>query len=174
MLRLLLLRHSKAVPFTGGDDHERALTERGRSDAARLGDFHASEKIALDAALHSGARRTQETLAIVLGKLESGLRGSGEPRLYNAGYATFLDVLRRNPDNAVAVMLVGHNPTIAEVAYRLAGNGENGSLARMAVKFPTSALAILDFAADRWNAVGEGAGRLTYIVTPSSLGGGDD
>ena len=34
MLRLLLLRHAKAIPYAGRDDYERTLTDRGRADAA--------------------------------------------------------------------------------------------------------------------------------------------
>src|SRR5258707_3966331 len=98
MLRLLLLRHSKAVPFTGNGDHERALTERGRADAARLGAFIASEKIGVQAAVHSGARRTKETLAIVLNKLQPGIAVSIEPRLYEASNAAFLSVVRDAAD----------------------------------------------------------------------------
>ncbi|WP_158819002.1 histidine phosphatase family protein [Methylocapsa sp. S129] len=174
MLRLLLLRHSKAVPFQGSGDHERALTERGRSDAARLGLYIASERLAPDLAVHSGARRTKETLAIVLGKLRPGIKASAEPSLYNAANATFLDVLRHSPDKAGTLLLVGHNPTMAEMADRLAGTGEKTAMARMAIKFPTSALAIVDFDADHWAAVDEGMGHLVDFATPASLGGRDD
>jgi phosphohistidine phosphatase len=174
MLRLLLLRHAKAVPFPGSGDHERALTERGRADAARLGAFIAGERSAPQAATHSGARRTKETLAIVLAKLETGIRPVAEPRLYNATTGAFLDVVRHSSDAAGTVLLVGHNPTIAEVANRLAGTGESGAMARMAVKFPTSALAILDFDVEHWREIAEGDGRLIQFVTPARIGGLDD
>ena len=174
MFRLLLLRHSKAVPFMGSGDHDRALTERGRSDAARLGAFLASEKIAPQAAVHSGARRTKETLAIVLGKLEPGIKASAEPRLYNATDAAFLSVVRHSPDAAQTLLLVGHNPTMAEMACRLAGTGERSAMARMAAKFPTSALAVVDFDVDHWSEIGEGMGRLVHFATPASLSGQGD
>jgi phosphohistidine phosphatase len=174
MLCLMLLRHSKAVPFTGGSDHQRALTERGRSDAARLGQFLAEEKFTPDAAIHSGARRTKETLAIVLAQFQPRIKESTEPKLYNAPYAAFLQVVRSAPDTAKRLLLVGHNPAIAEVAYRLSGDAEADALAAMAAKFPTSALAVLEFPADHWRDVGEGGGRLVRFATPTSLGGRDD
>ena len=43
-------------------------------------------------------------------------------------------------------------------------------MVRMAAKFPTSALAILDFDADHWSEVDENAGRLFDFATPASLG----
>ena len=82
MLRLLLLRHAKAVPFRGSRDHDRALTERGRSDAGLLGAFIATDGLTPRIAIHSGARRTRETLAIVLAGLGPAVKSSVERRLY--------------------------------------------------------------------------------------------
>ena len=170
MLRLLLLRHSKAVPFTGSGDHQRPLTERGRADAARLGAYIADEKFAPDAAIHSGAQRTKETLAIVAASLRPRVKISVEASLYEAGRAAFLDVVRHGPDKARSLLLVGHNPTIAEMTSRLSGTGESGALARMAGKFPTSALAVIDFDVAHWSEIDDGKGRLIAFVTPASLG----
>ena len=171
MLRLLLLRHSKAVPFTGSGDHERALTARGRADAARLGAFIAGEKIAPQAAVHSGSRRTAETLAVVLAKLKCDAPVSVEPRLYEASEAAFLDVLRHGPDAAKTLLVVGHNPSLGETASRLAGTGDRAALLKMVAKFPTSGLAIIDFETDHWRAIDAGAGRLVRFATPAGLEG---
>jgi phosphohistidine phosphatase len=170
MLRLLLLRHSKAVPFTGSGDHQRALTERGRADAARLGSYILDEKIVPVAAIHSGAQRTKETLAIAAAKLRPRVKISVEPSLYEAGRAAFLDVVRHGPDKAKSLLLVGHNPTIAEMASRLTGTGEPAAMIGLAGKFPTSALAVIDFDVDQWSEIDEGKGRLIVFATPASLG----
>jgi phosphohistidine phosphatase len=173
MLRLLLLRHAKAAPSASGGDHERPLTERGRADAARLGVFLADKGRAPQAAVHSGAARTAETLAIVLGKLGRDVPVSAEPRLYGASEAEFLDVLRALPDEAARILVVGHNPTLGDVALRLAGDAEERDLAKMRAGFPTAGLAILDFEASRWRDIDEGSGRLVRFVTPASLSEGD-
>lgn len=172
MLRLLLLRHAKAVPFTGSGDHERALAERGRADAARLGAFIAGKKIAPQEAVHSGARRTEETLAIVLRKLPPGAEVSIEPRLYEATWAAFLSVVRNGSDIATTRLLVGHNPSIGETASRLATAGDRRALSAMAVKFPTSALAVIDFDCNRWREIETTVGRLILFATPAGLDGG--
>jgi phosphohistidine phosphatase len=174
MLRLLLLRHSKAVPYVGKGDHERPLTERGRSDASRLGSYIADQKIALDAAIHSGAQRTRETLAIVLTRLQPGIDVSMEPGLYEGASAAFLNAVRSVRDEAASALIVGHNPTIADMACRFARTGETDAMAQMAIKFPTSALAILDFDVVHWRDVTERAARLVDFVTPRSLGGEGD
>ena len=48
------------------------------------------------------------------------------------------------------------------------------SLARMKVKFPTSGLAVIDFAQAAWPAIGSGGGYLERFVTPVQIGGEDD
>jgi phosphohistidine phosphatase len=174
MRRLLLLRHSKAVPFTGRSDYERALTERGRADAGRLGAFLAAEGMAPNAAVHSGAQRTKETLALVLGKLRTRVNVSVEPRLYEASPSQVLQIVREGFDETETLLLVGHNPSIAETAQRLAASGDENALSRMAIKYPTSGLAILDFETAQWRDVAEGAARLVGFVTPSTLGDRDD
>ena len=45
------------------------------------------------------------------------------------------------PDDAVSLLLVGHNPGMEEVAARLAGAGDPESLRAIREKFPTSAVA---------------------------------
>jgi phosphohistidine phosphatase len=174
MLRLLLLRHSKATPHTRTGDHERALTERGRNDAARLGAHIAGEGIALQGALHSGARRAKETLDIVLKTIKQPVPVSTDARLYEATGERFLTVIRSRRDDASCLLVVGHNPSIAETARGLAGKGDTTALLKMAARFPTSALAIIDFEADRWSDIEGGAGRLIEFVTPAALGGRDD
>jgi phosphohistidine phosphatase len=173
MLRLLLLRHSKAVPFTGSGDHKRALTARGRADAARLGAFIAGEKIAPQAAIHSGSRRTGETLDIVLARLKSDAPVSVEPRVYEASEAAFLSVLRHAPDAAKTLLVVGHNPSLGETTCHLAGTGDRPTLLKMAAKFPTSGLAIIDFETDHWREIAAGAGRLVHFATPTGLERGE-
>jgi phosphohistidine phosphatase len=174
MLRLLLLRHAKAVPFKGSGDHERSLTERGRADAAQMGAFVNDQNFAVQAAIHSGARRTRETLAIVVGKLHANITVSVEPRLYEATSAEFLRIVQKNADETANLLLVGHNPSIAETACRLAASGNRRALAKMSLKFPTSALAVIDFDTEHWSAAREGAGRLIHFVTPAELGAAEE
>jgi phosphohistidine phosphatase len=172
MRRLLLLRHSKAVPFAGASDYDRALTERGRADAAKVGVFLGDERMVPAAAVHSGARRTKETLALVLGRLRTKITVSMEPRLYEASPSAILQIVRETFDETETLLLVGHNPSIAETALRLATTADENALARMAIKYPTSGLAILEFETAHWRDAA--AGRLVGFVTPSMLGDRDD
>jgi phosphohistidine phosphatase len=173
MLRLLLLRHAKAIPYAGRDDYLRTLTERGRADAALIGAYIARHAPEPDLLIHSGAARTRETADIVLRGLPAGIEVSTEPDIYEASRVSLTQLVQELPDDSATVMIVGHNPALAEVARHLVGRGDTAGIAGMAAKFPTSGLAIIDFAAASWSSLAPHAGRLAAFVTPSLLGGED-
>jgi phosphohistidine phosphatase len=159
MIHLLLLRHAKAVPHSD-DDFERGLTDRGLRDAARIGRFMAAHGLTPDRALASDARRAAQTLAAVLRELPEPPRPALDRALYLASPAAILAVIRATPPQFRTLLIVGHNPGIAQVAWELTGAGDASLRRRLEEGFPTSALAALDFAAPDWRAVAPGAGSL--------------
>lgn len=69
-----------------------------------------------------------------------------------------------------AVLVVGHNPGLQELAYMLAATDSPGpALQRLAAKFPTAGLAELEFDGNDWRALGPGRARLRAFTTPKSL-----
>jgi phosphohistidine phosphatase len=169
MRRLLLLRHAKATPSTGHDDYERALVERGRRDAAAIGAFVAEAGMIPDLVIFSGALRARETAAIVMKAWPLRIEARAELSLYNATRAGVLAVVRALPDTAPSVLLVGHNPGLADLADDLVGGGAESEIARMAGKFPTSGLAALEFDVQRWRDVAPGSARLVRFATPDDV-----
>jgi phosphohistidine phosphatase len=169
MLRLLLLRHAKAAPHDAARDRDRPLIARGRGDASRIGRYIASEKFAIEAAIHSGVKRAKETLVGVMAELPKKLPVSVEPCLYEQTAATVIKALRALPDETKTILVVGHNPSMAGVAHYLAGDGQESDLERMATKFPTAGLAIVDFDISHWADMRRGEGRLFAFVTPATL-----
>ena len=65
--------------------------------------------------------------------------------------------------------LVGHNPGFGELAAALAGSGAKPDLQRLAAKYPTGAVAVLDFSIDRWAEVEPNSGMLALYLTPAEL-----
>ncbi len=90
-----------------------------------------------------------------------------EHSLYDATRAMILKLARALPDDAGVAMIVGHNPGIGDLANHLAGAGVEADRQRMAAKYPTSALAILDFPVARWEDMSLGAARLAAFLTPA-------
>ena len=90
--------------------------------------------------------------------------------LYLAGGAGVLARLRQAPDEAATVLLVGHNPDLEQLARRLATKGDAAALARLAEKYPTAGLAVIELPVERWAEAGPG-GRLVAFETPKTAGG---
>ena len=174
MFRLALLRHAKAAAPSGGGDHARPLAQRGRQDAPRLGAFMAEQGILPDLALVSDSRRTRETFDLVGPAFAQMPSLRLVPRIYEASAETLLAIVQAAPGSAGVLLLIGHNPGLAELAQRLTGFGDRYAASRMRIKFPTCGLAVLDFDVATWAEVDVRAGRLDCFVTPAQLGGEDD
>ena len=174
MLRLIIFRHSKTAVYAEGGDRERALTKRGRGDAPLMGAYLNSHGIIPDYTLVSDARRARETFDLAAPAFGAPLAHAYEPRIYDAEADDLLALVQALARPAKCLMLIGHNPGFADLALALTGSGDRYASARMRVKFPTSAVAVLDFAGERWADIAPGAGRLDRFITPELLGGEDD
>ena len=171
MRRLLFLRQGKADRHSAGGERERPLTRRGEEDARRIGEFLREEGMTPDLAVASNARRARQTLERALEAFPSHVTHLIENSIYLATVDHLVDVLRQTPDKVATLLAVGHNPGFAELANWLAGSGEPDDISSMRDKYPTSALAVLDFDSDRWADVKRGSGRLNRYVTPARLRG---
>jgi phosphohistidine phosphatase len=159
--RLVLMRHAKAEA-TAPTDHERALADRGRSDAEAAGRWLGEQGITPDAALVSDALRTRQTWAeVVAGAGWDESLADFSEALYAAGDDSVFDLLRETDPAVSTLVVVGHNPTMAYVAELLDdGEGDDDATTGMVTRgFPTCALAV--FAVDGpWSDLGPGTGRL--------------
>jgi phosphohistidine phosphatase len=174
MLTVLLLRHAKSSWDTPSlPDYDRPLAKRGQKAAPLIGAEMGRLGLRPDLILCSAAARTRETLALVLPAL-----GSPSPQvicddaIYMATPAALLTLLRKLPDGGAApktVMVVGHNPGLEELAELLVGGGDEDAQELMAEKFPTGALAVLTFDAQKWADIALGAGKLVEFITPARL-----
>ena len=97
-----------------------------------------------------------------------------EPRIYEAKPERLLQVVHDTEANVRTLLMIGHNPGFEELAAKLTGHGDRYAAARMAQKYPTCGLAVLDFAVEDWRDVAPRGGRLDRFVTPASLGEGPD
>ncbi|WP_225767001.1 histidine phosphatase family protein [Inquilinus sp. Marseille-Q2685] len=169
MKTLILLRHAKsdwADPTLA--DHDRPLAARGRDAAPRMGAWLKAHGPMPDLALCSTATRARQTLALALEALGAAPETRFDRGLYLAGGAGVLARLRRAPDEAETVLLVGHNPDLEQLARRLAATGDEAARTRLAEKYPTAGLAVIELPVDRWAEAGPG-GRLVAFETPKTI-----
>jgi len=166
MRRLLLLRHAKterAEP--GGRDRDRRLTKRGRSDASAIGAHMAHHCLLPDLVLVSPAARTQETWALLAPAFAKTPRAVPDERIYNASPERLVGVIEETGGTR-SLMVIGHNPSLHDVALHLIAAGDVAARERLTEKLPTSGLVVVDFSIDAWSRLHPRSGRLERFVTP--------
>jgi phosphohistidine phosphatase len=165
MKRLILTRHAKSSwddPLT--PDHDRPLNDRGKAAAADLGQWLATRGYVPDEVLCSDSLRTRKTWSGLAPALPGTPILELKPALYHAGPDVMLAVLRHALRDTV--MMIGHNPGIAEFAARIVAQSPlNADFAR----YPTGATTVIDFAVDTWAEVGWGMGSTLDFIVPREL-----
>ena len=140
------MRHARAEPG-GESDHERELASSGWDDALEAGRWLADSGVVPDAALVSSARRTAATWLALAEGGSFEVEVTYSDSLYAAGPETALDLVRETHDSVSALVVVGHNPTMAYLAQLLDdGSGEEEAGREMATGFPPCALAVFEVA----------------------------
>jgi phosphohistidine phosphatase len=165
MRHLILFRHGKAVPHDEAPDFDRGLTARGERESADMGRSLAADHIYPDLALVSAAARTRATWNAA--KASSGaVEARFDKGLYLADMSHLLHVIQQIEDSAITVILVGHNPSLHDLAIDLVGYGDRYALARLKDHFPTAAAVKLDFDCDHWADIKAHSARLDWFRTP--------
>lgn len=169
MKRLGLLRHAKSSwDDSGLTDFDRPLTARGEKAARRMGMELRRREIAFDQVLASPARRVVDTIA----RFETGYGNLPpirfERRVYAADNPTLVDIVRGADDDAGRLLLIGHNPGLAELAALLADKNEP-LYGPLSAHFPTAAFALLELPATRWADVAPGMATILEYLKPREL-----
>ncbi len=162
--RLILTRHAKSAwDDPAMADHDRPLNQRGRRSALELGDWLHSRGYEPDQVLCSTAVRTRETWAtLAAAPLEVTPQIEFLAGLYHASPDVMLKALSRATGDTV--MMIGHNPGIAEFARLLAARPPaHADFAR----YPTAATLVVDFQLDSWKEVRAGAGSVLDFFIPA-------
>jgi phosphohistidine phosphatase len=123
-----------------------------------------------DFILCSTAERTRQTLAPLLQRLTPPPSVSFEKGLYLASEDALLSRLKALEAGVGTPLLIGHNDGIWLLAKALAGSGSRDTLARLEVKYPTGALAVLRTPVAKWSALAPGKCELVSFVTPRDVG----
>lgn len=162
MKTLLFLRHGKSdwdAPFD--HDHERPLAKRGRKAAKAVGRYLSQIDMVPDGIVSSTALRARDTVSIAAETGSWGTSIKESQTLYGASPEQLVKVIQSEPDSTERLMLVGHEPAWSETVGMLIGQGN--------IRFPTAAVACLDFDVDSWSSVKFGHGELVFFVPPKLL-----
>lgn len=175
MRRLMLLRHAKSDWSSPGTrDRERTLAARGREAAPHIGAYMAAHALVPDLVVCSTADRARQTWDLVAPAFSPAPRTIHDERIYNAEHDAILDVIKQTPDTVHALLVVGHNPGLKDLAEFMVATGDLEMRQQLSEKLPTGALVVIDFPVIRWERAKAHSGRLDRFITPRSLGEGDD
>lgn len=163
MKTLYLMRHAKASNDSPTfEDRDRALNERGNEDAPLIAREMQARRHIPDLILCSSARRTQETCRHVQDMLGAHIPAVYEPDLYLASDDEILEIIRAADPKARALLIIGHNPGLEDLALSLGADGAPP-------KFPTCAVAAFRFDVENWNEVARQRGTFADYFTPKML-----
>lgn len=167
MHRLFLLRHATAG-WAGPAmrDFDRPLTAAGRAEALAVGRVMLERGFMPDLVLCSPSERTRQTwdcVAAVLGTGGGNIRTTTSDVLYHGDAAGYLEAIV-GASTASAVLVVGHNPMLAETAAAITGHGDKAALKAIA-GFPQSGLAVFSFA-EPLACLKRGSGTLEAFLLP--------
>lgn len=167
MKRLGLLRHAKSDwDDMSLRDFDRGLNDRGRKGARLMGDHIRQQGGAWDMVLASPAERVKLTLEA--SGLDLPVRF--EESAYLADSPTLIQLVSACDDKAEAILLMGHNPGLQELALDLVSpDAENDLFSEVMQKYPTAAYAVLELSIDSWANLKQGCGKLVHFARPRDL-----
>ena len=173
--RLIVLRHAKSAWPEGVPYHDRPLAPRGRRDAPAAGRWLRKSGLVPDRVLCSTAERARETWRLAEEKRGAHPQTVFEDRVYGATSAELLDLACHTPPGVRTLLIVGHDPAMHELTLDLAEAQPSGqdsdALDRARIKFPTAAIAVLEFTGT-WSKLGPGQARLAEFVVPGDFRSG--
>ncbi len=114
MKKLIIIRHAKSDQSFFGNDFERPLNERGRSDAPVMAKRLLDKKYTIDALVSSPAVRAKNTAELFAEILKIPAQEIIYiSALYHASQEIFYEVVSALPDELNTVAIFSHNPGIS-------------------------------------------------------------
>lgn len=161
-LTLILTRHAKSSWNTPDlADHDRPLNNRGRASARAIGGWLQHKGYAPDEVLSSTSERTRETW---LRMRLSAPKVEFLPELYHADGYQMRQAL--SAATGQTVLLLGHNPGIAEFAERIVQAAPDHP---RFFDYPTCATTIIRFDQSDWSQINWHSGLVIAFVIPREL-----
>ena len=162
---IYVLRHAKSDwDADYASDHDRPLNKRGRRAAKLIGRYLRSIDQIPETVLSSSALRARETVELAASAGEWESRIQIHDSLYMTSVSQALDLARGTERSVSTTMIVGHQPMSSQLVADLTGGSR--------VRFPTAALARIDFSTASWSQINPAEGSLIWLVVPKILQAG--
>jgi len=160
--QLTLIRHAKSSWDNASlSDHARNLNNRGRRDAARMGEALRERGVNFDLILCSSAKRARETLALLREQLEiedDAITCLDD--LYCASVPTLVELIQQVDNSKNNIAIIAHNPGLEDLAAMLSDESE---------PFVTCTVMQIEFEMDNWKQVDKTGGKRTLFLSPKTV-----
>ncbi len=160
---LFIIRHAKSswdqpeLP-----DEERPLMEKGIQKTYKLIEYLNENHVKVDLILSSPAVRAWETARLIARGMRYPVEKIVEvPEIYHMDTEQILGKLTGVSDDVNAVMIVGHNPGVTQLANFLLGKELDW--------LPTSGIVGIDFSTARWQVIMDSKRSLRFMIYPKML-----
>jgi len=173
VLRLIIMRHAKSS-WTDKelDDFDRPLSRKGKNAAPLVGRALAERNCIPELILCSPARRTRDTLKLAVDAMKLKPPVRYEDQLYSFGNGdSYVNAISRQK-TVSPMMVIGHNPSVQNLALRLLGSQDNKAVQKIKAKFPTAAVAVIALPIEDWKQIqskSELQGEIELFLTPKML-----
>ena len=145
MKKIFLIRHASAEPRENREeDFSRALVEKGKEEAFRAGCLMNNLGIKPELAVISSARRVKQTLEFIFKGYGGTIKTTEYKRLFYDSDRDYLDIIREQSNTVDAILLVGHNPAMRDLANFLM----NGYVVNLS--FPKASLYAFEVNCETW------------------------
>lgn len=163
MKTIYIVRHAKSSwDISDQPDERRPLLEKGKKRTKRVIDFLHKKKIKVDYIISSHAVRAHDTAKL----LAHGLKYPTEEikidrQIYYSDGESILDQFYDLPSRFDSVMIVGHNPTLTDLANRF--------LDKPVDNLPTSGVVSITFDTEKWEEVLLSRRKTNFVLFPKEL-----
>ena len=89
-----------------------------------------------------------------------------EEGLYNFDQSIVFKRVSDCVSDDTTILVIGHNPALEQLTGYLAADGAPSTMRQLNTKFPTCALATLEFTFNDWASIGPKTGRLIRLSIP--------
>lgn len=163
MKRFFFVRHAKSSWEDASlPDYKRILLNEGIERTKKVIGFLRNKEVHPEVILCSHAVRAQKTAELLAEGLHIDLNKiSVHPEIYETNIPNILSLIYSLPENCCDVMIVGHNPTITELASYFSD--------KRLMDFSTSAVYGVEIDTDEWTEIHTAKRNTLFYINPKML-----
>lgn len=161
MKYLYIIRHAKAEASTNEiNDHDRKLTNKGIERAKNLNSWLKNKTPNIEGLFTSSSIRTLQTSDIICNGMIPNIKKIVDKKLYTASEENLIDYISFLDENLTTIGIVGHQPSLQELAFTLVGSYAEGYDKVLNKSFSTANAILILLNIKRWDQISPRVGIL--------------